>query len=133
MKLITAHSPVWANIEHTCIDLKVSFAELPDIDLPFTANPHDSEIHGRDIFNRAIAGEFGPIMEYTPPPPPTQEQQAENVRIERNKLLMKTDWTQGADIPQNIKDKWAPYRQALRDISLQDGFPFNVVWPVPPN
>lgn len=49
----------------------------------------------------------------------------------RNHALMMTDWTQLAD---NNLDKtaWAEYRQALRDITDQPGFPGNIVWPEPP-
>lgn len=28
---------------------------------------------------------------------------------------------------------WGVYRQKLRDLTLQEGFPFNIVWPVPPD
>ena len=35
-------------------------------------------------------------------------------------------------IPYATKDKWAPYRQALRDVPEKEGFPFNVVWPEKP-
>lgn len=61
-------------------------------------------------------------------PPPT----AAELREQRNFLLSKTDWTQAADVPQATKDKWAPYRQALRDIPQQAEFPMNVVWPTKP-
>ena len=54
------------------------------------------------------------------------------VRWERDQLLSATDWAQGADVPQAIKDKWAPYRQALRDVPQQAGFPENIQWPVKP-
>lgn len=53
-------------------------------------------------------------------------------REQRNMLLAETDWTQAADVPQSIKDKWVPYRQALRDVPQQAGFPETVVWPVKP-
>jgi hypothetical protein len=53
-------------------------------------------------------------------------------RQQRNQLLAVTDWTQLPDVPQATRDKWAPYRQALRDITLQEGFPENVVWPEKP-
>jgi hypothetical protein len=53
-------------------------------------------------------------------------------RRQRDILLAATDWTQAADVPQAIKDKWAPYRQALRDVPQQAGFPENVVWPDAP-
>lgn len=54
------------------------------------------------------------------------------VRIERSVLLAQSDWTQLPDVPLPTKDAWATYRQALRDITGQLGFPTNVVWPTPP-
>lgn len=57
---------------------------------------------------------------------------AANVRKQRDKLLADTDWTQLNDIPQETKDKWSQYRQSLRDISLQSGFPTNVSFPSKP-
>jgi hypothetical protein len=50
----------------------------------------------------------------------------------RNALLSETDWTQMPDTPQATKDKWAPYRQALRDVPQQPGFPENIQWPTKP-
>ena len=50
------------------------------------------------------------------------------VRLQRNQLLKDSDWTQIADAPVD-KTAWATYRQALRDITQQTGFPFNTVFP----
>ena len=50
-------------------------------------------------------------------------------RAERDKLLAKCDWTQGKDIAESVSSSYTIYRQALRDITSQDGFPHNVVWP----
>ena len=57
------------------------------------------------------------------------DRKAAEVRAERNAKLTATDWSQGADVPQAIKDKYAPYRQALREVPTQSGFPNSVVWP----
>lgn len=59
------------------------------------------------------------------------DSQAANVRAERDQKLVDTDWTQVADAPVN-KTAWATYRQALRDISKQSGFPWNITWPAKP-
>ena len=59
-------------------------------------------------------------------------QQAKNVREQRNRKIAETDWTQGKDIPDNISSKWAVYRQALRDVPAQAGFPWDVQWPTQP-
>jgi hypothetical protein len=53
------------------------------------------------------------------------------IREQRNKLLAASDWTQVADAPVD-KAAWATYRQELRDISEQPGFPATVVWPTQP-
>lgn len=52
------------------------------------------------------------------------------VRAERNALLAACDWTQLPDAPVDAV-AWADYRQALRDITLQDD-PFNITWPKEP-
>ena len=57
--------------------------------------------------------------------------QAAYVRSLRNSLLLETDWTQVLDAPVN-QTQWATYRQALRDISQQTGFPWAVEWPEKP-
>ena len=58
-------------------------------------------------------------------------QQAKSVRDQRNTLLSNSDWTQVADAPVD-KQAWATYRQALRDISTQTGFPWEIEWPTQP-
>ena len=56
---------------------------------------------------------------------------ASSVRSIRNERLKESDWTQIADSTAN-KAVWATYRQALRDISSQEGFPWVITWPVQP-
>lgn len=56
----------------------------------------------------------------------------EEIRNERDLLLVQSDWTQGKDISDSISIPWSIYRQALRDISNQNGFPWDIVWPLPP-
>ena len=57
---------------------------------------------------------------------------ASSVRSKRSHLLYISDWTQGKDISDEVSLAWQPYRQALRDITEQEGFPLNVVWPTQP-
>ena len=56
---------------------------------------------------------------------------AANARAQRDRLLSASDWTQVIDAPVN-QAAWATYRQALRDIPRQSGFPTTVVWPTQP-
>jgi hypothetical protein len=79
LNLTYANNPKWANKEHTLIDVVARFEEINE-DLPFTADPNDPEEHGRDIYAKALAGEFGVIAEYIAPlplqvpPQPTKEE-----------------------------------------------------------
>ena len=57
--------------------------------------------------------------------------QATSIRNERNRKLTETDWTQVDDAPVD-KAVWATYRQALRDVPAQEGFPWDVTWPTQP-
>jgi hypothetical protein len=59
-------------------------------------------------------------------------EQAKAVRTSRTQLLKDSDWTQIADSTAD-KAAWATYRQALRDITGQAGFPWTIVWPNDPN
>jgi hypothetical protein len=58
-------------------------------------------------------------------------EQANSVRQNRTQLLKDSDWTQLADSTAD-KAAWATYRQALRDITAQAGFPWGVQWPTQP-
>ena len=57
---------------------------------------------------------------------------AEQVRSERKMKLSKSDYTQISDSPIQNKQDWAIYRQALRDVPQQSGFPWEVNWPTEP-
>ena len=58
-------------------------------------------------------------------------EQAANVRNSRTEKLKDSDWTQIADSTAD-KAAWATYRQALRDITGQAGFPWTITWPTQP-
>jgi len=56
-------------------------------------------------------------------------------RAKRNNLLKNTDWTQVADnaLSAEKKAEWAEYRQQLRNITQQETWPNNPVWPEAPS
>jgi hypothetical protein len=58
-------------------------------------------------------------------------EQAANIRSQRTEKLKDCDWTQIADSTAD-KTAWATYRQALRDVPLQAGFPWTITWPTQP-
>ena len=62
------------------------------------------------------------------------------VRVERNKKLVETDWTQGADVPTSIMQPYQTYRQALRDFpndsskwTMDDNGMLSINWPTKPS
>ena len=59
---------------------------------------------------------------------------AEITILERNSMLDSSDWTQLPDVPLSSEqlNLWRVYRQELRDVPQQTGFPDTVVWPVKP-
>lgn len=61
-------------------------------------------------------------------------EQSEAVRFERNVRLAECDWTQLPDSSLSNVDKtfWKTYRQQLRKVPEQTGFPWQVQWPVKP-
>lgn len=70
----------------------------------------------------------------------TEEQQqildnkAASIRAQRDRLLTETDWVviKAKETGTNLSASFKEYRQALRDITLQEGFPNNVIWPTKP-
>jgi len=56
------------------------------------------------------------------------EQEADEARTQRDALLSQSDWTQVPDAPVD-QAAWAEYRQALRDVPQQAGFPTEITWP----
>ena len=59
-------------------------------------------------------------------------EQAKSIRDDRNRRLSECDWTQVADAPSASQFAWAEYRQKLRDLPAQAGFPWTVTWPDAP-
>jgi hypothetical protein len=56
---------------------------------------------------------------------------AEQARLMRNALLVETDWWATSD--RTMTAEMTTYRQALRDITDQSGFPTNITWPQEPS
>jgi hypothetical protein len=114
--------------ENGWIDCEI---EHPDYGwIPFTCDPDDT---GALFDTAALFVEMQPhAVPYVPPPPPSVDELAAAVRAERDRLLAASDWTQLPDVPEATRTAWATYRQALRDVPEQAGFPENVVWPTKP-
>ena len=99
--------------------IEVEAGNVPDwcVDWP--------ELHGLAGIGWTItdSGEFMP--------PDFIKEAATIVRKQRDQLLTDSDWTQMPDAPVD-QAAWATYRQALRDIPQQAGFPTDITWPTKP-
>lgn len=121
--------------QHGTVDLELDHPEFGWI--PFTASPDDPEPLGRELYAKAIAGDFGDIAPYEEPVQ-TSEQLADEVRGIRDAILQDTvdpivsNPLRWEDMSQQEQDAWRTYRRALLDISLQEGFPQEVIWPEAP-
>ena len=62
------------------------------------------------------------------------DREAANIRSRRDGLLQETDWIviKSYERGENIPAAWELYRQSLRDITSQAGFPYEVTWPTKP-
>jgi hypothetical protein len=132
MKLLYANNPKWINRSQTYIDLTVRFEEINE-DLPFTANSNDVEAHGRDIYARAAAGEFGAVAPFNVTPP-SNDAVKEAVRQERNRKLetevdpIVSNPLRWAGLTPEQQQAVSDHRIALLDITNNPAFPwYNLV------
>ena len=115
----------WADVEHTLLDCEI---EHPDFGwIPYTTSEDDTGL-GKEIWDNRDNLD---IAEYEGL---SDEILANQIRAQRDSLLKQTDYLMMSDYP--ISDdrlaKIKIYRQALRDISEQSGFPRSITWPEKP-
>jgi hypothetical protein len=119
----SARNPRWANRTQTSIDLEVDFNEFDEEYVDFNAHPNDIVSWGPELFNRAVAGEFGPIAEFELPTDIVGEEAMENLRSLRGDLLLTevdpivSNPLRWNDLTEEKQQEWANYRQALLDIT----------------
>ena len=131
MKLLSAKNPIYANSKKTKINLIVDFEHCGEV--PFTADATDSELHGREIFKKAEAGDFGVVAEFQI----DSELPMYLLRRQRDMLLTGTDWQATSD--RTMSQEQTDYRQELRDLPStaspaldSDEKLTGVTWPVKP-
>jgi hypothetical protein len=123
-------NPRFISADNQKIMCLVRFADL-DGEHDYIACPNDSVPHGQELHAALLAGEYGEIAAYQAPVVPVNALISQAKR-KRNDLLTASDWTQLPDIAAETKALWALYRQALRDVPTQKGFPKDITWPESP-
>ncbi|MFH7524223.1 tail fiber assembly protein [Aeromonas sp. A5] len=137
IEVITAANPRHLAGDQDSITLDVRFNHLEEI-VEFTARRDDAERHGRELYSRAVFGEFGDIAVLTPPPPTEAEQQARlNEELKRAAAIMAPleDADKLGIISEHEKAQltaWQHYRVALYRLPQSAGWPTDVTWPDTP-
>jgi len=114
----------------------VKFREV-SFPVPFYARKIAEEPQRREVWERCNNKEFGEVV--FPPAdystlPKTQQELEVIEREKRDTLLLHSDWSQANDSPLNAEQKaaWAAYRDQLRRVPTQPGFPYEIDWPTRP-
>ncbi|MCJ2374873.1 Tail fiber assembly domain protein [Pseudomonas caricapapayae] len=151
--ILSARNPYWSSQARTTIELMVAFEGLVEThgELPFTASPHDPEPHGVELYERALAGEFGPVQDT---PIELVRVQVMCIRGDRSaaataridELMTEYQTVQDAVALKMATDeqlKALPaveaelnaqrvYRVKLAQLDTLPGYPLDFEWPTPP-
>lgn len=124
---ILFESPKWT--PHGTISCKVTIEELSEV-VPYHATPDDTEAECRELFELISTKHANEIT------PCTDQERFDNdaslILNRRSYELRSTDWIANGDVMLENQIEWLQYRQDLRDITLQEGYPNNVDWPEKP-
>ena len=124
---------------HTSFPSPLTDSDMPDgyvvvgVIAPPTPGPDQKVVPGLPVQQGGKWVQGWDVVPMTPEEITEQnEAKAADVRAERNRKLAECDWTQLPDAPVDAQ-AWAAYRQDLRNVTGQPGFPFDVQWPNQPS
>ncbi|HDX8597139.1 TPA: tail fiber assembly protein [Aeromonas dhakensis] len=137
IEVITAANPRHFAGDQESITLDVRFSHLEEV-VEFTARRDDAERHGRELYSRAVFGEFGEVKVITPPPPTEAELLARlDEALKRAAAVMAP--LEDADKLGIISERekaqltaWQRYRVALYRLPQSEGWPTDVTLPDAP-
>ena len=116
------------NSDNTRFDVEINHPQHAW--LPYTLDPSDGDM---TIDNSALRALIG--SNYAAYVAPTTDEinaaLAADVRAERSAKLADSDWRASQDV--TMPDEWRTYRQLLRDVPAQAGFPNSITWPTEPS
>ena len=123
---------IWANAEESAINMLVQFEHLP-IPVEFTARADDPEEHGRRLFAKALAGDYGEVQDYMPPTE-LEIARAANPTRRKNSMRRCIEKVQHWDMfaqPEKVQE-WKLYYQALANLEESESWPIVEAWPTAP-
>lgn len=107
----------------------------------FYCSPNEEDPFQREMYERLMSEQYGPLKDegvglWYHSIPPNQKELEEAALEKRTKLLVESDYI---DLPATRERmsaekiaEWETYRQALRDMTKQQGWPWDPKWPVNP-
>lgn len=122
----------WVDTDHTCFNVIVSSDEFENLPYSVCLNSDDEAPVHRQLVEMYNNGQID-VAECDESL--LESIKCSDVRCTRDSLLLDTDKFMTVDYPISDEDRNAlrTYRQALRNIPQQEGFPDNVVWPEKPS
>ena len=114
---------------HNTIECLVELEGTGEV-LPFNATSYDVADHGRELYemlSTKYADQIAPCSDEE-----LYNEAAGDVKAERAARLRASDWIANGDVHLENQLEWLQYRQDLRDVTSQPGFPFEVTWPTQP-
>ena len=131
---ITIKDAWYDSQDHKVMTAIIDIPSLGFFDLPYTISDYDSSDNPIYLEVKSLLEKYD-IKEYTGTVITPEEELAAQIRSERNNLLTNTDKYMIVDYPLTEKEKESirAYRQSLRDIPQQKGFPNEIEWPEKPS
>ena len=114
--------------DNTRIDVDINHPDYGWIPYTLDMSDTDMTINNNDLLS-LIGTDFAAYD--APTADETNAALAAAVRADRNARLAATDWMASQDV--TMSDEWRTYRQELRDVPSQAGFPTTVTWPTAPD
>lgn len=114
--------------DNTRIDVEINHPSYGWIPYTLDMSDTDMTINNNDLLS-LIGTDFAAYV--APTSDETNAALAADVRADRNARLAASDWMASQDV--TMSDDWRTYRQALRDLPAQAGFPTSVTWPTAPD
>lgn len=120
------------------LSMDVVFSHIPEQAIPFTARQDDVEALGRDLFEQAMAGEFGEIAPYEAPPSDNQRWRTLKRLLDRAQLYMgplqdAVDIGSATDEERELLAAWKAYRVSLMRLATSQALlARDHRWPEPP-
>lgn len=130
--MILKNVPDW-RVPPDMIEIDNPACSIPADAVEISSDEHAALLDGQASGKRIVAGGDG-RPELADQPEPTAEDLATAARFKRDYLLTACDWVviKAQEAGEAVPDCWRAYRQALRDITNQAGFPSAISWPEPP-